>query len=224
MAPKSKYALSCIDECKVERYKRGSIYSRKLYYIHLWKRQLNSTMAWFENVIDAIPVVGTGYRATKAVVAHASGDHDAAQREWVEAGTNLAGDALGLVTGGAGKVAGVAAKTGAKAAVKIAAKEGVKQAARAGVKAAAKAAGKQMTKRAMKRYAKKYIKKKVKKAAKNAYKEWKNQGDSDDDDYNDDDFRASAINYLVESGYSASYLTSLSNEQLADLLDDGDDD
>ena len=56
-------------------------------------------MSWFENIVDAVPVVGTAYRAGSAITAHISGDHEQAQKQWGEAGMNLAGDALGLVTG-----------------------------------------------------------------------------------------------------------------------------
>ena len=62
-------------------------------------------MSW---LLDFIPVVGTVYRAGNAVAAHIAGDHKEANRHWVEAGMDVAGDALGLVTGGA--------KVGAKAA------------------------------------------------------------------------------------------------------------
>ena len=58
---------------------------------------------WKINV-DSIAGVGTVYRTSKAVSAHVSGDHDEAKRQWTEAGINLAGDALGMVTGGAGKI------------------------------------------------------------------------------------------------------------------------
>ena len=130
--------------------------------------------AWWETAIDAIPVVGTGYRTVNAVSAHISGNHDEAQKQWAEAGMNLAGDALGLVTGGAGKVATTAARAGAKTALKVATKQGVKamtkqtlkQAAKQGSKAATRAARKQLTKKAMKKYAEKYVKKKAKRAIK----------------------------------------------------------
>ena len=135
--------------------------------------------SWWETALDAIPVVGTGYRTVRAIAAHASGDHEEAQQQWAEAGMNLAGDALGLVTGGAGKVASTAAKAGAKTAFKVATKQGVqalsketlKQAAKQGGKAATRAARKQLTKKSMKKYAKKYVKKKVKKAVKKGLKE-----------------------------------------------------
>ncbi len=130
-------------------------------------------------MLDAIPVVGTGYRTVNAIAAHISGDHEKAKEQWAEAGMNLAGDALGLVTGGAGKVASTAAKVGAKTALKIVTKQGVKamtketlkEAAKKGGKAAIRAGRKQLTKKAMKKYAKKYVKKKTKKAIKKGLKE-----------------------------------------------------
>ena len=70
-------------------------------------------MSW---LLDCIPVVGTVYRAGNAVAAHIAGDHKEANRHWVEAGMDVAGIALGLVTGGAGKVETTATKVGAKAA------------------------------------------------------------------------------------------------------------
>ena len=111
--------------------------------------------SWWETALDAIRVVGTGYRTVRAIAAHASGDHEEAQQQWAEAGMNLAGDALGLVTGGAGKVASTAAKAGAKTAFKVATKQGVqalsketlKQAAKQGGKAATRAARKQQRNR-----------------------------------------------------------------------------
>lgn len=63
--------------------------------------------------VDAIVGVGTVYRTSKAVSAHVSGDHDEAKRQWTEAGINLAGDALGMVTAGAGKM--IMNKVGRKA-------------------------------------------------------------------------------------------------------------
>ena len=136
-------------------------------------------MSWWETVVDCVPVVGTGYRSVRAVAAHLTGDHEAAQEQWAEAGMNLAGDAIGLVTGGAGKVAATAAKAAAKVVVKTAAKEGVKalskvalkDAAKQGTTAATRAERKQLTKKAMKKHAKKYVKKKVKKALKDGIKE-----------------------------------------------------
>ena len=63
--------------------------------------------------VDAIVGIGTVYRTSKAVSAHVSGDHDEAKRQWTEAGINLAGDGLGMVTGGAGKM--IMNKVGRKA-------------------------------------------------------------------------------------------------------------
>ena len=177
---------------------------------------------WF---LDAIPGVGTVYRSGKAVVNHIQGDHEAAQREWAEAGANAAGDAIGLVTGGAGKVASVAAKTGLKVGAKVAVKQGAKVAMKQAGKAAVKAAGKQMTKKSMKSYAKKYLKKKVKKATKKALKdarkkagEWVSDDSDDESDEDDDTFRENVIECLRQSGYaSEAYLQTLSNEQLAGI-------
>ena len=133
-------------------------------------------MSWWETVVDSVPVVGATYRTVNAITAHVTGDHERAQEEWANAGINIAGDALGLVTGGAGKVATVAARTGARVAVNIATKQGVKaaskqvlkQAVKQGSRAATRSARKQLTKKGMKKYAKKYVKKKVKKAVKKA--------------------------------------------------------
>ena len=150
--------------------------------------------AWWETVLDTIPIVGTGYRTVNAIAAHISGDHEEAQKQWTEAGMNLAGDALGLVTGGAGKVAATAAKAGVKTVLKVATKQGVKamtkqtlkQAAKEGGKAATRAARKQLTKKAMKKYAKKYVKKKVKKAIKKGLKEAA-QGDEEEEEASDEE-------------------------------------
>lgn len=68
---------------------------------------------WWKINVDGIAGVGTVYRTTKAVSAHASGNHEEAKRQWTEAGINLAGDALGVVTGGAGKI--IVHKVGRKA-------------------------------------------------------------------------------------------------------------
>ena len=70
-------------------------------------------MSW---LLDSIPVVGTVYCAGNAVAAHVADDHKEANCHWVEAGMDVAGIALGLVTGGAGKVETTATKVGAKAA------------------------------------------------------------------------------------------------------------
>ena len=58
-------------------------------------------------------VVGTvlDYHSGCTMAAHV------AEHQCAEAGMNAAGDALGLVTGGAGKVATTAAKLGGKAAI-----------------------------------------------------------------------------------------------------------
>lgn len=122
--------------------------------------------SWWETALDAVPVVGTAYRTGRAVTAHVTGDHEEAGRQWSEAGMNAAGDALGLVTGGAGKVATTAARVGTKAAVKTVAKQGVKAAVKTSGRAAMKAARKQLTASAMQAYAKKYFKKQIKKEVK----------------------------------------------------------
>lgn len=146
-------------------------------------------------MLDAIPVVGTGYRTVNAVAAHISGDHEKALEQWAEAGMNLAGDALGLVTGGAAKVASTAAKVGVKTTLKIATKQGVKamtketlkEAAKQGGKAATRAARKQVTKKAMKKYAKKYVKKKTKKAIKKGLKQAAEEVEDEDDEEDDEE-------------------------------------
>ena len=99
-------------------------------------------MSWWETALDAVPIVGATYRTGRAVAAHVTGDHEEANRQWAEAGMNAAGDALGLVTGGAGKVATTAARVGTKAAVKAVAKQGIKQGLKVGGRAAMKAARK----------------------------------------------------------------------------------
>ena len=147
-------------------------------------------MSWWETAVDCIPVVGATYRTVNAINAHVAGDHERAQEEWTNAGINIAGDALGLVTGGAGKVAIVAARTGVKVAVNVATKQGVKaaskqvlkQAVKQGGRAATRSARKQLTKKGMKKYAKKYVKKKVKKAIKKA-KEGACRNDYDEYEY-----------------------------------------
>ena len=63
-------------------------------------------------------------------------------RQWAEAGMNVAGDALELVTGGAGKVETTATKVGAKAAINPAGKQGVKHAVKASGRAAMNSASK----------------------------------------------------------------------------------
>ena len=129
-------------------------------------------MSWLKSVVDAIPVdlipvFGTEYRAVQAVSAHIQGDHEGAQQKWTEAGLNLAGDALGFVSGGVGKVAAVVIKEGAK----TIAKESLKQAAKQGSIEAIRAVRKQVTNEGMKKYAKNYVKKKAKKEIKKELKE-----------------------------------------------------
>ena len=144
--------------------------------------------------MDSVPVVGAGYRTVRAVTAHICGDHEEAAAQWQEAGMNIAGDALGLVTGGAGKaaamggkfaVAGAKAagkavvKAGGKAALKQIAKGGMKgitkqalkKAAKTGARAALREGRKRLSRKGMKTFAKKYIKKKIKQKAKKKVKE-----------------------------------------------------
>ena len=89
-------------------------------------------------------LVGTVYCAGNAVAAHIAGDHEEANHQWAEAGMNVtvADDALGLVTGGAGKVETTAIKVGAKAAISPAGKQGVKHAVKASGRAAMNSASK----------------------------------------------------------------------------------
>ena len=157
-------------------------------------------MSWWESVVDAVPVVGTGYRSARAVAAHMAGDHEGASQQWAEAGMNLAGDAAGLVTGGAGKVAA----TAAKAAVKH------------GAKAAIRAAGRQLTIRAMKGHAKRYVKKKMRKALKDGMRQARDE-------------MIDALSEVV-SDYSRAQLARLSDQELISIaqtciqeLDDDDD-
>ena len=175
-------------------------------------------MSWWENVVDVVPVAGAVYRAGAAVAAHASGDHEEAQKQWAEAGMNAAGDALGLVTGGAGKVAAVGARAAVKAGGKVLAKEGAKQATSQGVKAGFQAAGKQLTKKAIQRHVKKYLKKKIKEAIEDGIDEYFNWRQ-----------REEIITNLLEEdiGLSRSELESLSDYEFFELLqflaDDDDD-
>lgn len=174
-------------------------------------------MSWWEAGVDAIPGVGTVYRTGRAIAAHATGDHDEASRQWTEAGMNAAGDALGLVTGGAGKVATTAAKVGAKTVVKTAAKQGLKQAVKVGGRAAMKAARKQLTTSAMKAYAKQYFKKKIKKEVKRAIKEKMEEYYEAAVDYIDE-HRDELISILADAiGTSQYELESLDEQELLNL-------
>ena len=154
----------------------------------------NKMSWWWVTVLDAIPVVGTGYRTVNAVAAHIGGGHKKAKEQWAEAGMNLSTDALGLVTGGAGKVTSTAVKAGAKTALRTATKQGVKamtketlkEAAKQGSKAAVRAGRKQLTKKGMKKYAKKYVKKKTKKAIKTGLKEAAAKAYEDEEDEEDE--------------------------------------
>lgn len=167
-------------------------------------------MSWFESVVDAVPGVGTAYRATRAVAAHVTGDHDEASRQWAEAGTNAAGDALGLVTGGAGKVAMV----GGKAAVKAVAKQGVKAAVRAGGKAAMK----QLSASAMKSYAKQYFKKEIKREVKRILKQKMEEYLASAAEYIEQ-HREDIIRTLADAiGVSRRELQQLSDQELINLV------
>ena len=166
-----------------------------------------------ENVLDFIPIVGTVYRSGKAIANHAMGDHEEAQKQWVEAGMNAAGDALGLVTGGTGKVAANAARVGVKVAGKVVLKEGVKQGVKLAGRAAARAVRKQLTKAAMKAYAKKYFKKKIKKAVKKAIKE-----EMDKYFNHDGSSREELVEKLIEGiGATQEELDELDDQALLDL-------
>lgn len=168
-------------------------------------------MSWFENVIDAIPVVGVTYRTGTAITAHVRGDHEEAQKQWTDAGINLAGDVIGFATGGVGKVATTAAKIGAKTAVKAVVKQGVKEGVKIAGRAAVRAVSKQLTKSAMKAYAKKYIKKKVKKAAKDAIKQAMTE-------YFDGEDKGELMERLNEGiGASFGELSELDEQELMDL-------
>ena len=146
-------------------------------------------MPWWELAVDIVPVVGTVYRTGKAITAHIEGDHERAAEEWINAGMNVASDAIGLATGGVGKVATAAVSTGGKIVVKVAAQQGVKAVSKQvikhtvkqGSRAAARSARKQVTKKALKKHGKKYVKKKVKKATKKAKEKAFNGEDSEDE-------------------------------------------
>ena len=101
-------------------------------------------MAWWETVVDSIPVKGdcTG----KAITAHIVADREEDEQQCAETGVNVAG------------IATTAAKAAAKATVKALTKEGVKAiskralklAAKQGTKAASRAARKRLIKKAVK--------------------------------------------------------------------------
>jgi len=118
--------------------------------------------------LDFIPIVGGIARTVEAGGHALAGNTEYAKEAISNAGMNFVGDALGLVTGGAGKVGMIAAKTGAKALVK----QGVK----AGGKAFLKVVRKNVTAEAAKKYilkefGKKAIKKKSKEAVKDLIKD-----------------------------------------------------
>jgi len=98
-------------------------------------------------VTDFVPIIGTGVRATAATGSHAMGDHQYARSQWGEAAMNAAGDAVGMVTGGTGKVAMAGAKTAVKVGVKVTAKKAVNEVAKQGVKQATKQATKNVAKK-----------------------------------------------------------------------------
>eukprot|EP00445_Apocalathium_hangoei_P011922 CAMPEP_0203864556 /NCGR_PEP_ID=MMETSP0359-20131031/14838_1 /ASSEMBLY_ACC=CAM_ASM_000338 /TAXON_ID=268821 /ORGANISM="Scrippsiella Hangoei, Strain SHTV-5" /LENGTH=379 /DNA_ID=CAMNT_0050782325 /DNA_START=228 /DNA_END=1367 /DNA_ORIENTATION=+ len=111
-------------------------------------KNFRQTLLGLWDFIDMVPVIGGTAGVLQSGVPLAQGDTEGSKDAIANAGLNFAVDALGLVTGGAGKVAVVAAKTGAKVVVKAVAK--------AAVKGGFKAASKNVT--AMKQYAKKYFK------------------------------------------------------------------
>lgn len=95
------------------------------------------------DVVDFIPVVGTVARLGESAVLAVQGKGDEALDALSDAGMNVAGDALGLVTGGAGKLVVAGGRTVAKVAVKgarTATKVAEGGVARAGVKATEKQA------------------------------------------------------------------------------------
>lgn len=101
----------------------------------------------FLKVVENIPVVGTVTLATESAVLGIQGKGHEALGKLGEAGVGLAGDALGLVTGGAGKAAMVAGKLGTQTALTLAEtgakgalKKGSTEAIRAAETQAAKAA------------------------------------------------------------------------------------
>ena len=92
------------------------------------------------NVTDFIPIIGGVVRTVQSGVLLVQGDTDAAGKAIQEAGMNFGGDALGLVTGGAGKVAFNAGRAVTKTASKLITKAVPKAATEAGKKAAAEVA------------------------------------------------------------------------------------
>lgn len=95
------------------------------------------------DVIDFIPIVGTVARLGESAVLAVQGQGDEALDALSDAGMNMAGDALGLVTGGAGKLVVAGGRTVAKVAVggaRTAAKAAEGGVARAGVRATEKEA------------------------------------------------------------------------------------
>lgn len=79
-------------------------------------------MGWsLWDTLDLIPIVGEVARLGQGITLGVQGKWDEAGEAFANMGVNLAGDALGLVTGGAGKVGVTAGRIG----VKAVAKEGV---------------------------------------------------------------------------------------------------
>lgn len=82
-------------------------------------------MSWsFWDALDFIPIVGEVARLGQGVVLGIQGKWNEAGEAFTSMSMDLAGDALGLVTGGSGKAGVVAGRVGVKATT-IAGKEGV---------------------------------------------------------------------------------------------------
>mmetsp|Transcript_72331 Transcript_72331/g.207520 ORF Transcript_72331/g.207520 Transcript_72331/m.207520 type:complete len:379 (-) Transcript_72331:183-1319(-) len=128
-------------------------------------KNFRQTLLGLWDFIDMVPVVGGAARVVQSGVLLAQGDTEGSKDAIANAGLNFAGDALGLVTGGAGKVAVVAAKTGAKVVAKVV----VKAAAKAAVKVGFKAASNNVT--TMKQFAKKCFKETIRSESAKAMKE-----------------------------------------------------
>lgn len=82
-------------------------------------------MGWGWFAVDCIPFVGGIARTVQSGIKLVQGDVEGAKEAIKNAGMNFAGDALGVVTGGAGKVAAVAGRT----ALKVAEKKGFQKVA-----------------------------------------------------------------------------------------------
>lgn len=156
----------------------GDLDVKKDYFDPEKLKNYMETMAWsLMDAADCIPIVGAVARTAETGYCLANGDTEGAKEAAINAGLNVAGDALGVVTGGTGKVA----MCGVRAAGKVAMKQGAK----AALKAGAKAISKKMTKEWWKSYAKKYIKKKIKKEyrkqVKQAWKRFEEDGELPDE-------------------------------------------